>query len=579
MRLFGRELQLQWPVRAVTAGYPTPSDSRSTSSGGWPVGGVTSPGGGEQSLDDRVIPSDPRDLWFLSLPVKLQPKLVLNILRSGLGGDCWQVWQLLSQMLDTWPTFRMAQHQLREAVSYTKFIASPYCEEGKEPTPEAVEKAGQVERAMKGMAPDPFTDEMGFSGMVYDYCDAMLCGLTLTELIWSRAGKGRGTRWSPRAAAWVHPRHFTFTAAGQVSVFADTVEKMYPDTQLASWVRTGGSTPDQDKFVCSQFKSRSGSSLGQGLMRPLALGWSARMFNWEWALNTAKMFGSPFIDMTFKPGTSQADLDALDLFLRNAGPERRLKHPEGTVATIHPAQSLGQDNPQRWIMEEADRWCLYLLLGQSHTTMATPGKLGEEGTHADVKDERVMGLANWVARNPLRQFARAVLRVNWDNDEECPNIEPDFTKPLTSSQVSQLVTAITSSGVPVLADELYKKTGFTQPQPGDIVMKRGEPSVANKPMTDDEKFAQDLERHAAAIQFQEQAGVGQPVQGRNVERNLRDALMAATPVELDEVERLVVKAQKAGGGNGEWKAVAVKVKQIGERNRIRLFEEGEKSKT
>ena len=28
-------------------------------------------------------------------------------------------------------------------------------------------------------------------------------------------------------------------------------------------------------------------------------------------------------------------------------------------------------------------------------------------------------------------------------------------------------------------------------------MKRGEPSVANKPMTDDEKFAQDLERRIA----------------------------------------------------------------------------------
>ena len=524
------------------------------------------------SLEDRMIQCDPRELWFLSLPQKLTPQQCLNILRAGLGGDVWQMWQLLSLMLDSWHTFRMASHQLREAVSYTKFNFMPYAEEGKEPSGEAQDKAGVVTMGLKGMSPDQFTDEKGASGMIYDYCDAALAGLELTELMWQKVGKGKKGLWLPRAAAWVHPRHYTFTNIGVISVYSDEYGQMFPDTKLSSSLRVVNRAPDPDKFICSQFISRSGSCLGAGFMRPLVWYWAARQFNQEWMLNTAKQYGTPFIDITYRPGDSSEDeRQRIMDFTKNAGPERRLVHPEGTVATIHPAQTLGTDNPQRYLTEESDKACLFLLLGQSATTMSTPGKLGEEGTHADVKDERVMGLANWLARTTLRHFARAICRVNFGDDLEAPNIEPDFTKPLTSAQVAQLAQALAMSRTIVRADEFYKKIGFTLPQAGDVIMEGGKMVIFSEPITQDEqqRIQQEAAMFEQAMGSQPGANQGQVEATVRHYKDIRTILAKATKAELDELEGLVVKAQEAGGNNGEWKAVEIKVADLS-RRRVEL---------
>lgn len=476
----------------------------------------------------------------------------LNILRAALGGDIWQQWQLLSLMLDTWPTFRMAAHQLRESVAYTKFNVMPWCEEGEEPTPEARERAGLVSRAMKSMNPNPFTDEKGFSGMVYDMTDAMLNGLCLVELLWERrrvATKNGGTQeMMPRAAAWVHPRHFTFTNTGEIAVFDDDYGRLYDDPRVNRTPVSQGS-PDPDKFMASQFISRSGSSLGAGFMRPLVWYWAARQFNNEWMLNTAKQYGAPFIDISYRPGQSEQDeRNKLAQFLKNAGAERRLIHPEGTVATIHPAQSLGGDNPQRYLTEEADKMCLFLLLGQESSTKSIPGQLGGQDVKMDVKEERVGALASWVARNPLRQFARAILRQNYGNDDLCPEIVPDRTRPLGSAEVSTLVSSINASGMPVRADELYKKIGFTQPEPGDVIVQRGE---VIEMLTEEEKYEQAMEQQQEQMEMQQAAQP--PVEATDHVRpfDVAAVLHRCTPEQLREVENLVTAAERATHLNGE----------------------------
>jgi len=466
----------------------------------------------------------------------------------------------------------MASHQLREAVSYTKFNCNPYTEEGNEPTKSAIDKQRIVQRAIKGMSPKPFGDEKSFSGFVYDCCDAALNGVSMSELMWEQRMENGERLWMPRASAWIHPRHLTFTPEGYVSISDDNSGRLYPDTRLVARDRVVEGPPNEDKFICSQFISRSGSSLGAGFMRPLAWYWAARQFNLEWMLNTAKQFGSPFIEMTFNPAVPGQELHDLENFLKNAGPERRLLHPTGTVATIHPAENIPEGNPQRYLMEEADKACLFLLLGQSGTTMQTPGKLGQEGTHADVKDERVMGLANWVARNPLRQFARAVIRVNYGEDSECPNIEPDFTKPLDAAQVSQLASAISSSRTPVRADEFYRKLGFTQPEKGDLIIEGGRVVEMSAVPTQDE-----LGQIQMALQQAQQGEVpGQEDDEVEVEEaqataprgaDLRDVLRAATDDQLDELEGMVLKA--ADSGNGEWKNVKVQISKLSN-NRIKF---------
>lgn len=523
----------------------------------------------DSNYERRVVGADPREAYYLALPNKLTPQQCLNIMRAGLGGDIWQMGMLLALMEDTWPTFRMASHQLREAVSHMRFNVQAVAAKGKDPTPEAEERAELVDRAMKSFTPNPFNDEKNFSGFVYNCCHAMLLGISMDEIVWYRkASETNGLpEVLPRAAMWVHPRHFTFTDQGFITVLADDYSRLYTDPRLIQRIRLGES-PDPDRFVCSQFISRSGSVLGAGFMRPLVWYWAARQFNLEWMLNTAKQYGSPFIAIGYKQGQNgRGDVDELNAFLKDAGALRRLLHPEGTTPQIFPAGTLGKENPQRVIEEKADEACLFLLLGQKGTTFGTAGKLGSDDTHADVKDERKHGLAKWVADNSLTQFARMVLRMNYGNDDFCPTIEPDTTKPLNAQDTATLTSSISTSRVPVVADEFYKKIGFSRPEPGDTVIAGGVIGVQGEALTQEEQFEQELGQQE--MQAEVQMGLenqmapapakgAQPVKINVVRAQARRAAAAMTDAELslaEEAVKAATVAVKSGHVNGEWDEV------------------------
>src|SRR5438477_12149755 len=109
------------------------------------------------------------------------------------------------------------------------------------------------------MKPDPFTDEKGFSGMVYHLTNAFINGIAMTEILWDDSG----SEINPRATAFVHPRHYTFTTGGKLVLTA-------PNYQQYAY-------PNPDKFIVAQYSGHSGSCLTGGILRPLAWWWSAIM--------------------------------------------------------------------------------------------------------------------------------------------------------------------------------------------------------------------------------------------------------------------------------------------------------------
>lgn len=502
-------------------------------------------------LNQRYVGNDPREMYWGVLPNKIQPKQAQFMLRAALGGDLWQQWRLYSVMADTWPKFAMAFHQLREAVAYTKFSVTAFADEGQQTSDLALEKRDLVSRALRSMTPNPFCDERGRSGMIYDFTDAVCSGLTMSELQWQDPRRARGGSWErlPKAATWIHPRHYSFDQTGKVVVWGSDYSLVYDDPRLIGG--RIGQSPNPNKFICSQFMSRSGSALACGFMRPLVWWWCARQYGLDFVLKMAQNFGNPTVSLKYKGTMSQAEKVALlNEVIKGMG-NRVLMYPEAATLEIEPAQNLGQDNPQRWIVEESDREALYLLLGQTGSTISTPGKLGGEDSHQDVKQERVAGIGRWVGDGPLDQFARAVLRVNYgeDGDTECPSIAPDFTRPLNAQEVGTLCTATSTSQVPLKADEFYSKIGFGKPEDGDTVIQGGQIKLQGKPQTQEE-----IEEHQIEIQHK-QAEVAAPTEAS-------DPLSSASDVDLAELEQLVTAAERAPHRNGEITQVAAKLRSI-----------------
>lgn len=521
----------------------------------------------------RQIRSDPREAWYLALPQKMQPKHVAMILRAALGGDLWQQWQLQTLMLDAWPMFRKCSHELRDAVARTKFKVRPHCIEGQEPTQDALDRAELVSRALDSFAPNPFTDEAGFRDMVYDMTDAVLSGLTMVEVIWNEPQR-RGSTWErlPRASSWVHPRHFTFDNNGQIVIYDDFYKRLQypvPGSGKMLW----GDKPDPDKFLTAQYRSRSGSALGSGLMRPLGWYFSAVMYNRDWMFSSAQRYSTPFIEATYSNAMAQnqAELDQLENFISGGLSNGYIMHREGTTITVHSPPAPGAENHQKTLMTSADEACMFLLLGQSSTTKGTAGTLGNEQGRTDVKRERVEAVAQWVCDGPLHQFCRAILRVNYGNEDHCPTIEADFTEVPDPMKEAQTSSIFMNSGVPMVAKDFYAKHNLTQPKSGDLVLVRGQlgklgstetvidPS-GNPPMYD--QFGQQIASLGSPKKFEdfefarrpdsgdeEQKRIFERFEGFEFAPNQRGILSKASDEELGELETLSVRARD-GNGDG-----------------------------
>lgn len=508
-----------------------------------PISSVTS------GIDERLISADPRELWYLALPQKLTPTQVVQILRSSQGGDVWQQFQLNQLMLDCWPMLKKCNHELCSAAASVRYIAKPYCEEGKEPTKSAKAKSDLVNRCFKNMTPDKFSDEKGFRSMVYQMAGGFSMGLMVEEMVWDKPRRypGIGMERRLKAGAFVHPRHYTFTDAGTLALFDDSYNRLY--FNLAKARDTGVNRPDPRKFVCGQYYSPSGSTLGSGFMRPLAPWFTAVVFNFEWMARMAQNWGSPFLDVLYKAGMTPTELAQLDANIKKGLANRWVRHIEGTELKVTPGQALGSENPQRYLMEQADRLCQLLYLGQTLTsdTSDNGGSLALGKVHQTVRQDRIEDVAKWIASEPLTDVGRAIVLVNYGETDECPAVEADFTKPLTALEQAQYLQTISNVRIPLLAEEVYMKSGMTMPEEGDKVLiggQVGSMSSQEVPLGPE-----------ADMQRQQEMMESQQPQQHQIEASLK----GKTPEELEELEQLVTAAERTNTLNGEWESVRIKL--------------------
>ena len=573
MRLFGREIKLSVTAAAPRKPSADTAHTPPAAHRGEPVyfpPFIRPDQGPDEFRWQRVVTSDPREAWYLALPNKLLPRQVEQIKRAGLGGDLWQQWQLEALMSDSWPMYRKCAHEVRQAVAGSRWIVRPYAAEGEEPTAKAEEKAALVRRSLVAMKPDRFSDEKGFRGLVYNLCDALLNGISMCELLWNKQPDATGAL-LPRAATWIHPRHYTFSDAGKVSILGNS--------DVGSTLQFNGrpnqldmSQPDMLlKFMCAQYSSRSGSALAGGLVRPLAPWWSYWIYGREWIAVMAQKHGTPFLKGKYQSGSmTDTELSKLEGRLRDAGANNYALIPSNAELEVVAAQTLGADNPIVSLMRQADEAPQYLLLGQTGTTTATPGKLGNDDAHGDVKKEHIQALAEWAGSVLTEQWATAVLVANYGDDEECPTIEADFTEVASPEKQATRWQALTGMNMPpVMKSEFYKENSLTEPKPGDEVVKDGKVTIMEEAMSDDERFARDLDRQVqqaeAQMELQAEAAGGSPAQAKDQKPDVRKVLAKATDAELAELEAAVKAAETAPHRNGEVKAVAEKVRAIGSR--------------
>jgi phage gp29-like protein len=398
---------------------------------------------------------------------------VETVLRQALWGDHVQQWELFSLMEDTWPRLGKALAEIKRASIGLDWRVEPWAEEDQPPTPEAEARARLVSRALWTMRPQQDEDANGFESTIFDIEDAWAKGISVLEVEWeSRQAGSAGRMIAPRATHWVHPREYAWGRNGRLGlrIRADDGARVVP--------RDGSDLvpfpPDQ--FLIGICKSRTGPVLGGALLRPLAWWWSAANFSGSWLLNLSQIFGLPIRWANYPQGANEELINRICDMLENMGSAAWAAFPSGTTVELKDQQKTGGTSPQDSLLDRADRQVDLLVLGQTLTTdVGSSGSLALGGVHKSVRDQNVQALADWAAGVLNAQLVPAILRLNYGDESESPQICP---KPIEQDDLkanAERDVLLLDRGVPLPMDWFYRRHQIPRPAEGEDVITKPVP--------------------------------------------------------------------------------------------------------
>jgi phage gp29-like protein len=441
--------------------------------------------------------------WLLPYLASLTPTYVESVLRGALAGNHVQAWELFSLMMDTDPEISSCVGEYVDGVALKRLVVEPYREdEDDEPSAKAEEKHRLVSVALRGMRPDPASDEDDLTGIVRDVLFGRFHGQSVVEVDWFSGGQlnrraiaGLGRAVVPRAAWWVHPVCYAWDMDGRLGL------RVALESQLQGLAKMGalgsGVRPDLDysmveppawswitsqprpsalmefpanKFLISVIKAQAGPALQSCCLRPLAWWWVASNFCGDWLLNYAQLFGVPMRIATHTANLEEPKKAEIRQMLQSMGSNTWGLFPEGTKVDLLKAGAEGANSPQAFLFNFADSQKRKVILrqtmtGGSHDSMGKGGGKAFGEVEKDKTEQCIQSGANYVASVLNTQLIPYILAVNYPGDgaqDEAPacKLIDDDTGDLAEAQTLQVVAQL------VDVPETYIRRRFAIPKPG-----------------------------------------------------------------------------------------------------------------
>lgn len=468
----------------------------------------------------RILRPEATGRWSGWAAKDYTPDRIEQILRSALWGDHVAQWELFAMMEDTWPRLGKALAELKRAVLQMDWRVEPWAEEDMAPTPAAEERARVVSRAIWTMRPRPEDAANGFEATVFDLLDAWAKGWTVLEIEWAMRAAGSADRPMvlPDATHWVHPSHYAWGSDGRLGL------NLRPDVLARGSYSPYRGTPEigpfpPDKFLVAICKARSGPVLGGALLRPLAWWWCAANFSAAWLLNLSQIFGLPIRWATYPQGASDELVNQVCTMLENMGASAWGAFPAGTSIELKEASKTGGASPQDSMLDRADRQADLLILGQTLTT--TEGQTGTQAlgsVHKGIRDEIIQAAANWAAQVINLQLIPAIIRLNFGDEAELPEICPKPAETRDLLAEANRVCALLDRNVPIPRDWLYRSQQIPIPRPGEAVIEKpAPPALPGLPGMDPAAGEDPEDPEAEPGEEADSADPAEPAEGAEVE--------------------------------------------------------------
>jgi phage gp29-like protein len=239
--------------------------------------------------------------------------------------------------------------------------------------------------------------------------------------------------------------------------------------RLLTWKNMieGEELPDR-KFVIFRNGANNASPYGDGLGRPLYwCQWFARNGVKFWAVFLEK-FGQPTPWGKYPSGTEKSQQDKLLDALEAMQTESCIITPDNMVVDLLEATRTSSiDSYAKWA-EYWDSAITIVILGQTATTIGTPGKLGGEEARSEVRKEYTKADADLLCECQNNSLIPWLVDYNFPGVKKYPKVwirtkkEQDL-KPLAERDK----ILIADLGLPTAKNYLYEIFGIPKPQPGE----------------------------------------------------------------------------------------------------------------
>jgi phage gp29-like protein len=422
------------------------------------------------AVTEPLIQVEVQDRLLRELKRRLFPNDVEGILYSAIVGDLYWQDQLWSLMVDTWPRLQTNLGKLKQSVSSMEFAVTPYADADDEPTPSALEKADFVKTALFGMHGDVAFQQHDFKETLEDIVDSIVAGFTVMEVYWEQRDGGI----MPECTRWLPARYYRYPyVLDDVDRLMLNPSGMLGGTQLVDF-------PPYKFLVCIK-QSHANHPVFTAPMRTLSAWWIASRFGLEWFMTYAQLFGIPNRIAYYQPGDDVVYQKLVQMMRQSAAATWGV-YPKGTEIHIDAAAGSASGHlPQERLIDEADKVCDIMLLGQTLTTEVreSGGNRALGTVHRKVMDEVMEAAAKYAAKIITTQIIPGIVIYNFGEATEFPTLAPVVNSPIDLFNLAQAYNILFNQmKIPVLNKELYARIEFTPPEDDDDVY---QPPAAPQP--------------------------------------------------------------------------------------------------
>ncbi|MBI1408133.1 MAG: DUF935 family protein [Caulobacter sp.] len=386
-----------------------------------------------------------RSVWTGQPANGLTPQRLAGILRAAEGMDVQSYLELAEQMEERDAHYLSVLGTRKRAVTRLPFRVEAASDSARD-----IEIADFIETFLKRDA---------LRAENFDILDALGKGFSVTEIIWDTSGG----QWMPERLERVDQRWFD-------------IDPVDGRTLSLRGEATRGQPLTPFKYLVHEHPAKSGLPIRGGLARPAAWSWMFKNYATKDWVAFAEVYGMPMRIGKYGPGATTAEIATLMAAVADMGSDAAAVIPQSMMIEL--IEGAGNAGPEMFekLFDKMDQQMSKLVLGQTATTDAVPGKLGSGTEHSDVREDIRDADADQLATTLNIQLVRPMVDLNYGPQKGYPRICIGLEDAVDLKLLADALQIYVPLGLEVEESVIRDRLGLPEPKAGAKLLTAPQPS-------------------------------------------------------------------------------------------------------